>query len=51
MMMVDDDNNDDAESSGGSLAGVGIQGRNTYKNGRFGRSSRLDLQIQVLFIF
>ena len=41
MMMVD------AESCGGSLAGLGIQGRDTYKNGRFGWSSRLDLQVQV----
>lgn len=37
MMMVD------AESSGGSLAGVRIQGRDTFRNGRSGWSSRLDL--------
>lgn len=41
MMMVD------AESSGGSLAGVRIQGRDTFRNGRSGWSSRLDLQVQV----
>lgn len=41
-----------AEISGGSFAGAGIQGRDTDNNGRFGWSSRLDLQVQVyLHIF